>query len=115
MDGIADERVLKETVPRLTEKLERVLAPLKEHPRVADVRQLGAIVGVELCADRTKGIAYPAQERHGYHVAKQATSQGVWLRPLGDVIVVMPPLSINDAEFELLGRVLCDSIDDVCQ
>jgi len=114
LDVIADERVLKETVPRLTEKLERVLTPLKEHPRVADVRQLGTIVGVELCADRAKGIAYPAQERHGYQVAKQATSQGVWLRPLGDVIVVMPPLSINDAELELLGRVLCDSIDDVC-
>ena len=115
LDVIADERVLEETVPRLAEKLARVLSPLGDHLHVADVRQLGAIAGVELCADRTNGVAYPAQERHGYHVCKQATAQGVWLRPLGDVIVVMPPLSINDAELDLLGRVLRDSIDAVCR
>ena len=92
----------------------QVLAPLREHPHVTDVRQLGTIAGVELCADRKKGVAYPTKERHGYRVCKQATAQGVWLRPLGNVIVVMPPLSINDAELELLGRVLRESIDAVC-
>jgi adenosylmethionine-8-amino-7-oxononanoate aminotransferase len=115
LDVIADERVLEETVPRLAERMARVLTPLREHPHVADVRQLGTIAGIELCADRQKGVAYSAKERHGYRVCKQATAQGVWLRPLGDVIVVMPPLSINDAELELLGRVLRDSIDAVCQ
>ncbi|MBA4107726.1 MAG: adenosylmethionine--8-amino-7-oxononanoate transaminase [Pirellula sp.] len=115
LDVIADERVLEETVPRLAEKLSRVLAPLREHPHIADVRQLGTIAGVELCANRQRGVAYPTNERHGYRVCKQTTAQGVWLRPLGDVIVVMPPLSINDAELELLGRVLRDSIDAVCQ
>ncbi len=115
LDVIADERVLEETVPRLAEKLARVLAPLREYPHVGDVRQLGTIAGVELCADRASGGAYPAKERHGYRVCKQATAQGIWLRPLGDVVVVMPPLSINDAELELLGRVLRESIDAVCQ
>jgi adenosylmethionine-8-amino-7-oxononanoate aminotransferase len=115
LDVIANERVLEETVPRLAEKLARVLAPLRNHPHVADVRQLGTIAGVELCADRTSGAVYPTNERHGYRVCKQATAQGVWLRPLGDVVVVMPPLSINDAELELLGRVLRESIDAVCQ
>jgi adenosylmethionine-8-amino-7-oxononanoate aminotransferase len=93
----------------------RVLAPLRENPHVADVRQLGTIAGVELCADRQSGVAYPAKERHGYRVCKQTTAHGVWLRPLGDVVVVMPPLSINDAELALLGRVLRESIDAVCQ
>jgi adenosylmethionine-8-amino-7-oxononanoate aminotransferase len=115
LDVIADERVLEETVPRLAEKLSRVLAPLRDHPHVADVRQLGTIAGVELCADRTSGAAYPAKERRGYQVCKRTTAQGVWLRPLGDVIVVMPPLSINDAELELLARVLRESIDAVCK
>lgn len=115
LDVIADERVLEETVPRLAERMARVLAPLSEHPHVADVRQLGTIAGVELCANRKNGIAYPSKERRGYQVCKQATAQGVWLRPLGDVVVVMPPLSINDAELELLGRVLRESIDAVCQ
>jgi len=115
LDVIADERVLEETVPRLAERMARVLAPLRENPHVADVRQLGTIAGVELCADRQSGVAYPAKERHGYRVCKQTTAHGVWLRPLGDVIVVMPPLSINDAELALLGRVLRESIDAVCQ
>ena len=43
-----------------------------------------------------------------------ATVHGVWLRPLGDVIVVMPPPAIADADLELLGRVLAESIDAVC-
>lgn len=115
LDVIADERVLAETVPRLADKMARTLATLKSHRHVADVRQLGAIVGVELCADRESSQAYPAKERHGYRVCKQTTAQGVWLRPLGDVIVVMPPLCITDAELELLARVLTQSIDAVCQ
>ncbi|BBO33576.1 adenosylmethionine--8-amino-7-oxononanoate transaminase [Lacipirellula parvula] len=115
LDVIGDERVLEETVPRLTERLARALAPLQEHPHVGDIRQLGTIVGVELCADRATGALYPPQERHGYHVCKRATGQGVWLRPLGDVIVVMPPLSISDAELELLVSVLTQSIDAVCK
>jgi len=114
LDVIADERVLEDTVPRLADRMTRVLAPLGKHPHVAGVRQLGTIAGVELCADRTNGVAFPPKERRGYRVCKQATAQGVWLRPLGDVIVVMPPLSINDAELELLGRVLAESIDAVC-
>jgi adenosylmethionine-8-amino-7-oxononanoate aminotransferase len=115
LDVIGDERVLEETVPRLTERLARALASLREHPHVGDIRQLGTIVGVELCADRGTGDLYPPKDRHGYHVCKHATGQGVWLRPLGDVIVVMPPLSISDAELELLVRVLQESIDAVCQ
>ncbi len=115
LDVIGDERVLEETVPRLTERLARALAPLQDHPRVGDVRQLGTVVGVELCADRATGELYPPKGRHGYHVCKQTTGQGVWLRPLGDVIVVMPPLSISDAELDLLVRVLRESIDAVCK
>ena len=46
--------------------------------------------------------------------AARTTASGVWLRPLGDVVVVMPPLAITDAEMELLGRVLIESIDAEC-
>jgi adenosylmethionine-8-amino-7-oxononanoate aminotransferase len=38
----------------------------------------------------------------------------VWLRPLGDVVVVMPPLAISDGELEILGRTLQESINAVC-
>lgn len=114
LDVIAEERVLEEAALRLSEKLARALAPLHDHPHVAEVRQLGSLVGVELCADRAGGVPYPTKERRGYRVCKESTAQGVWLRPLGDVVVVMPPLSINDAELDQLGQVLRASIDAVC-
>ena len=72
------------------------------------------MAGVELVADRATGEPFPADERRGYQVCRRTTASGVWLRPLGDVVVVMPPLAIADAELELLGRVLAESIDAEC-
>jgi len=114
LDLLAEERVIEEVVPRKTKLLAQVLAPLAEHPHVGEIRQLGMLVGVELVADRAAGRAYPATERRGYHVCKRTTAHGVWLRPLGDVVVVMPPLAISDEEIVLLGRVLREGIDAVC-
>jgi adenosylmethionine-8-amino-7-oxononanoate aminotransferase len=115
LDLLAEERTLEEALPHKAAKLAAVLAPLAHHPHVGEVRQMGMMAGVELVADRTGGQAFPAAERRGYRVCKRTTASGVWLRPLGDVVVVMPPLSIADAELELLGRVLRESIDAVCQ
>ena len=114
LEVVADERVLEETVPKLAEKLARALEPLRSHAHVAQIRQLGTIAGVELCADRETGKPYLPKERRGYRVCKRTTAQGVWLRPLGDVVVVMPPLSINDAELSLLSQVLLESINAEC-
>jgi adenosylmethionine-8-amino-7-oxononanoate aminotransferase len=72
------------------------------------------LAGVELIADKGAGQPFPSAQRRGYRVCKHSTSQGVWLRPLGDVVVVMPPLAITDNELELLARVLTESIDAVC-
>lgn len=114
LDVLDEERVLEEALPRKAAKLAAVLAPLADHPHVADVRQLGMMAGVELVANRAAGESYPATERRGYRVCKRTTASGVWLRPLGDVVVVMPPLSISDGDLELLGRVLRESIDAEC-
>jgi len=114
LDLFAEERVIEEGVPRKSKLLAQVLAPLAEHPHVGEIRQLGMLAGVELVADRAAGRAYPATERRGYYVCKRTTAHGVWLRPLGDVVVVMPPLAVSGSEMELLGRVLRESIDAVC-
>jgi adenosylmethionine-8-amino-7-oxononanoate transaminase len=114
LDLFEEERVLEEALPRKTAKLAAMLAPLVEHPHVADVRQLGLMAGVELVRNRKAGESYRAEERRGYRVCKRTTANGVWLRPLGDVVVVMPPLSISDGELDLLGRVLRESIDAEC-
>jgi len=72
------------------------------------------MAGMELVADRDSNQPFPAAERRGWQVCRHSTSSGVWLRPLGDVVVIMPPLAISDAELELLGNVLVDSIDAGC-
>jgi adenosylmethionine-8-amino-7-oxononanoate aminotransferase len=114
LDLLDEERTIEETVPGKGKLLTKTLAPLAEHPHVGEIRQLGMIAGVELVADRQTRQAFQAAERRGYRVCRHSTARGVWLRPLGDVIVVMPPLSINDAEMALLGRVLLESIEAVC-
>jgi adenosylmethionine-8-amino-7-oxononanoate aminotransferase len=114
LEVIDEGRILQEVVPRKAEALARALAPLADHPHVGDIRQIGTIAGVELIADRAGARPYPPTERRGYRVCQETTARGVWLRPLADVIVVMPPLIINEAEIELLARVLREAIDAVC-
>ncbi|RIK72731.1 MAG: adenosylmethionine--8-amino-7-oxononanoate transaminase, partial [Planctomycetota bacterium] len=114
LDLINEERVLDEAVPRKSRRLAEALTPLAGHPKVREVRQLGMIAAVELIADRRTHQPFPSSDRLGYQVCKRTTAQGVWLRPLGDVIVVMPPLCIGEPELELLGRILAESIDVVC-
>jgi adenosylmethionine-8-amino-7-oxononanoate aminotransferase len=114
LDLLAEERLLEEALPRKAAKLKALLAPLAAHPHVGDVRQLGLMAGIELVADRDTHRPFPAHERRGVQVCRRTTASGVWLRPLGDVVVVMPPLSIADAELDLLGRVLVESIDAAC-
>jgi adenosylmethionine-8-amino-7-oxononanoate aminotransferase len=114
LDVLEEERILDQALPRKAARLATALAPLAEHPHVGDIRQLGLMAGIELVADRTTGRSFPPHERRGYQVCRKSTASGVWLRPLGDVIVVMPPLSATDAEIDLLARVLTQSIETVC-
>jgi len=115
LDLLAEERVLEEVLPRKSAQLAAALAPLADHPHVGQIRQLGLLAGVELVADRAAGRPFPAAERRGREAARRATANGVWLRPLGDVMVVLPPLCIDQAELALLGRVLVESIDAACR
>jgi adenosylmethionine-8-amino-7-oxononanoate aminotransferase len=114
LDVLQEERTLDQALPRKAARLATALAPLADHPHVGDVRQLGLMAGVELVADRAAGRAYPTHERRGFHVCRHTTSSGVWLRQLGDVVVVMPPLSASESEIDLLVRILAQSIDAVC-
>ncbi|MHC4985345.1 MAG: aminotransferase class III-fold pyridoxal phosphate-dependent enzyme, partial [Planctomycetota bacterium] len=80
-------------LPALPDKIaliERLLAPLADHPHVGDIRQCGMMIGIELLADRAKGKAFDPAERVGAAVCLQARQRGIIIRPLGDVIVLMP-------------------------
>jgi adenosylmethionine-8-amino-7-oxononanoate aminotransferase len=90
----ASLRLLRERVmPGLPERvalLQSLLEPLKAHPHVAEVRQRGLMVGIELVQDRAKRTAYPRAARTGHQVCMAARDHGVVIRPLLDVVVLMP-------------------------
>ena len=82
---------------------------------VSDVRQWGFMVGIELVEDKTSRKHYPPERRIGHKVILEARKRSVMIRPLGDVIVLMPPLTIGDDELKLLLDVTYDSIRTVTE
>jgi adenosylmethionine-8-amino-7-oxononanoate aminotransferase len=86
-----------------TQQLGELLESLATQPHVAGVRQRGMLAAVEL-------VSHPAEARIGHRIYQECLRRGAWLRPLGDTLVVMPPLAISEAELELLMSVLCESI-----
>jgi adenosylmethionine---8-amino-7-oxononanoate aminotransferase len=99
------DRVL-ENLPAKIDRLRRALAPLTAHPQVGDIRQRGLMVGIELVADRSNATPFAAEAAVGARVCTAARAHGVLLRPLGDVVVLMPPLSITHDEIDaLVGAV----------
>jgi len=85
---------------------------LLTHPHVAEVRQQGMILAIELMKDVNKKVPYPREERRGLRVYRHALKQGVLLRPLGDVIYFMPPYVIKPEEIILMARVAVDGIKE---
>ncbi len=92
-----------------------LLQEFYEIPNVGDVRHCGLIAGIELVADPEKKTPYPPAERRGHRVAVEALRRGAILRPLGDVVVLMPPLSVTVAEMNRLVRIALESIEAVCR
>ena len=82
---------LPDKIDRLAENLDRIA----RLPHVGDVRQRGLIAAVELAEDVAAKTPFPWTEKRGQRVCDFARGRGVWLRPLGNVIVIMPPLSIS--------------------
>jgi adenosylmethionine-8-amino-7-oxononanoate aminotransferase len=107
---LRDDRVLESNRARAARMAERAAA-LADHPHVAEVRQRGMIVAIELVADRAGRTCYPWQERRGLHVYRHALSRGVLLRPIGDVVYFMPPYVVSPDEIDLMVEVAREGID----
>jgi adenosylmethionine-8-amino-7-oxononanoate aminotransferase len=104
------ERTIEKLAPKIA-LLENELAPLQSHAHVGEVRQRGLMVGIEVVEDRETRRSYPAALRMGHRIIREARERGVILRPLGDVVVLMPPLSISAEELLLLTSVTRESIE----
>jgi adenosylmethionine-8-amino-7-oxononanoate aminotransferase len=107
------ERVL-ERIGDLASRLAALLVPVAEMPHVGQVRQRGLMVGIELVAD-PYGRRYAAEERRGWKVCLAARGRGVWIRPLGDVVVLMPPYCISDDSLVRLAQAVHLAVREVTE
>lgn len=110
-----EERTLEHVgriAARLHERLQRDVAPLAH---VGDIRQQGVMIGIELVRDRTTLQGYDTTDRIGHRVILAARRRGVMIRPLANVIVLMPPLAMTLAEIDELVDVVRDAIVEVTE
>jgi adenosylmethionine---8-amino-7-oxononanoate aminotransferase len=103
LDVFEEERTI-DALQGKVELLGRLLEPLAAHPAVADVRRRGFMTGIEL---REQSL----EERMGHRVTLEARRRGAIVRPLGDVVVLMPPLSISEADLTRLVEVTTEAVD----
>lgn len=103
---VFEEEATLANLPEKAACLRQGLEAIAGHPFVGDVRQQGLIAGVELVKDRESKQPFAWEEKRGMAVCEQARTQGVLLRPLGNVVVIMPPLSISLSEIDQI----CDAV-----
>lgn len=105
-----EDRLLEQLQPKIARLGER-LAECARLPHVGDVRQCGLAAGIELVEDRATKRAYPWEQKVGIRVCLEARKHGVFSRPLGNTVVVFPPLAISPVELDLLmdglERAIC--------
>lgn len=97
-----EQNRLLESVQERSRQLAGWLEKLAGHPQVGDVRQCGLAAGIELVRDKETGEPYPWEEKRGIGVCLEARTHGVFSRPLGNTVVVFPPLTITGQELDLL-------------
>jgi adenosylmethionine-8-amino-7-oxononanoate aminotransferase len=97
------ERTIERLQPKI-ELLGKLLDPIEALPAVAEVRRRGFMVGIELAG-------FPVEARMGHQVTLEARRRGAIVRPLGDVIVLMPPLAIESGELRELVTIVGDAIE----
>lgn len=105
LDLFDEERTL-EKLPEKMARIDEHLARIAQHPHVGDVRRRGMIGAIELVRDRATGEPFAWEERCGAAVCREARRCGVLVRPLGDVLVVMPPMVASLDEIDRLMAAL---------
>lgn len=106
--------VLKAMIPKM-ELLEKKLRRFGALKHVGDIRRVGMMAGLELVRDQETREAYALGEKIGIRVVQRAREKGAILRPLGSVIVLMPPLGMTEAELEILLDITYNAIQDVTE
>jgi len=114
LDIFERERVL-ERIAEMAVRLARGLEGVADLEHVGEVRRKGLMVGIELVADRATRTAYPPEERRAWKACAAARRDGVLVRPLGDVIVLMPPYCTSDESLDRLVAAVREGIREATQ
>ena len=110
---LMQERRTADEAARKGELLGRLLGHLASHPHVGDIRRRGMMVGIELVKDRATKEPFDVKDRVAWRVCEAAMARGLRIRPLGDVLVLMPPLGIEDALLTFLVEKLTLAVNEV--
>jgi len=110
---LLERRNVLANVQTNAELLRGNLQPLLSHPNVGEIRQKGVMVGIELVADRQTKVPFAVQDRVGHRIALAACRRGVILRPVGDVLVLLPAPAMPGDLVEELCAVTLSSVEEV--
>jgi adenosylmethionine-8-amino-7-oxononanoate aminotransferase len=102
---LKDERTIEHLAPKIA-RFQSALGALRDRADVGDVRMCGLIAGIELVKEKATREPFPYEQREGWRRVVMARARGVLLRPLGNTLVVMPPLTITMKELDLLTKVV---------
>jgi adenosylmethionine-8-amino-7-oxononanoate aminotransferase len=111
--AILDEERTLDHARELADHLAARLKTMAEHPNVGDARSVGLAAGIELVADKASRSPFPRASFVGARVCREARDLGVMLRPLGDVIVIFPPLAITKSDLDRLLNAIETALDRV--
>jgi len=109
------DNIIEQMQPKITYMDRRLNDEFLSLAHVGDVRQWGFMVGIELVEDKRARKNYSSERRIGHKIILEARKRNVMIRPLGDVVVLMTPLSIGDDELKLLLDVVYDCIREVTE
>lgn len=112
LDIFENEKVIEGLRPKI-DVLQKRLEEFTNLNSVGDIRQCGLIAGMELVKDKGTKEPYSWDEKIGIKVCLEARKRGLITRPLDNVIVVMPPLSINTYQLNKMMNILYESIEYV--
>lgn len=99
-------------VARKAEIVADLLAPIAAQPHVGDIRQKGFMIGIELVRDKATKEPYAWDERMGVHACRRCRDLGMISRPLGNVVVFMPPLASTVEELQAMVAILAQAIEE---
>ena len=104
-----DEKVIEHLQPKIT-LLSKLLKKFESIPHVGEVRQCGFIGIIEIVKDRKTKEKYPYEEKIGWRIVKPLRKKGILLRPLDNIVYIMPPYCIKDEQLTLIANALFEEI-----